>query len=77
MPPLGGAGFADGVLIFVKCAHMAPFSVALRRQAAWGFFFSTACMCSVDAARFLSKFIVPKNLDINQINGLAEKAGLS
>lgn len=34
-------------------------------------------MCSVDAARFLSKFIVTKNLDINQINGLAEKAELS
>jgi hypothetical protein len=34
-------------------------------------------MFSVDAARFMSKFIDAKNLDINQINGLAEKKELS
>jgi hypothetical protein len=34
-------------------------------------------MFGVDAARFMSKFIDAKNLDINQINGIAEKAGLS
>lgn len=34
-------------------------------------------MFSVDPTRFMSKFIDAKNLDIKQINGLAEKTGLS
>ena len=34
-------------------------------------------MYSVDIARFVSKFIDAKNLDINQINDLAEKSGIS
>lgn len=78
MPPLGGAGLANGVLVFVKSAlHGPPFGVALRRQAAWGFFFSSACIFIVDTARLMSKFIDAKNLDMNQINGLAEKTELS